>query len=65
VSAGRGNLFGHPAPEVLARLTDIGATVFRTDRDAATIVETDGRTVTFRGMTGRTLELRATKAQGQ
>jgi competence protein ComEC len=61
VSAGRGNLFGHPAPEVLARLADIGSTIFRTDRDAATIVETDGRVVTLRTMTGRTLELRATK----
>jgi competence protein ComEC len=42
VSAGRGNVFGHPAPEVLARLAAAGAEVFRTDQDGAVIVETDG-----------------------
>ena len=44
VSVGRGNLFGHPAPDVLARLTRAGAQVFRTDRDGAISVETDGAT---------------------
>jgi competence protein ComEC len=43
VSAGARNTFGHPAPEVVRRLADAGATLFRTDRHGALIVETDGR----------------------
>ena len=43
ISCGRGNRFGHPAPEVLRRLEAIGATVFRTDRDGQITIETDGR----------------------
>ena len=42
ISVGRGNLFGHPAPEVIDRLTRAGARIFRTDRDGAVSVETDG-----------------------
>src|SRR6185369_198848 len=45
VSCGRGNRFGHPAPEVIARLESIGAQVFRTDRDGEVTVETDGHAV--------------------
>jgi competence protein ComEC len=48
VSSGRGNAFGHPAPEVLRRLRDASARVFRTDRDGEVTVETDGRGVTVR-----------------
>jgi competence protein ComEC len=62
VSAGRGNLFGHPAADVMARLSDTGADVFRTDRDAAVIVETNGRSVALRTMMGRTLALRTNRA---
>jgi competence protein ComEC len=47
ISAGRGNTFGHPAPEVLRRLDDIGATVLRTDLDGQITFETDGRHVEF------------------
>ena len=54
VSAGRANLFGHPAPEIIARLEDVGAAVFRTDLDGAIVLETDGRAVWVRTMTGRT-----------
>jgi len=46
ISCGRGNRFGHPAPDVTQRLTAIGATVLRTDRDGQIIVQTDGREVT-------------------
>lgn len=53
VSAGAHNVFGHPAPEVVARLEAAGATVFRTDRDGAVTVETDGRVVSVTGVTGR------------
>jgi competence protein ComEC len=58
ISAGRGNLFGHPAPEVLARLQRIGAEIFRTDRDGAIILETDGRSVDVRTMRGQHWTLR-------
>jgi competence protein ComEC len=53
VSVGRGNLFGHPAADVIARLEDAGANVFRTDEDGAIVLETDGHTVTIHTMTGR------------
>lgn len=58
VSAGRANLFGHPAPEVLARYERLGAIVFRTDQDGAVTIETDGRTVDVRSMSGRHWVLR-------
>src|SRR2546430_10083919 len=32
ICVGRGNHYGHPAPEVLARLARHGVTVFRTDQ---------------------------------
>jgi len=54
VSAGRNNLFGHPAPDVIGRLRAAGAAIFRTDIDGAVIVETDGRSVLARSATGRT-----------
>jgi competence protein ComEC len=43
LSAGRGNTFGHPAAEVLRRLEDLGAAVYRTDRDGQIALEIDGR----------------------
>jgi competence protein ComEC len=45
VSAGRGNTFGHPAPDVLERLESIGADVYRTDLDGQVTVTTDGQQV--------------------
>jgi competence protein ComEC len=54
VSAGRGNVFGHPAPDVLARFERLGAKVFRTDQDGAIVIETDGAAVSVRTMSGRT-----------
>ena len=35
ISCGRNNRYGHPTPEVLARLAQAGATVHRTDRDGS------------------------------
>lgn len=43
ISCGRGNRFGHPAPEVVQRLRDIGATIYRTDLDGQITIETNGR----------------------
>jgi len=52
ISCGRGNSFGHPAPEVVERLIAAGATVYRTDRDGEITVETDGDHVFVRTFTG-------------
>jgi competence protein ComEC len=57
ISAGAGNMFGHPAPDVIARLTSSGIHTFRTDRHGAVIVESDGRVVRVRGMVGPRLEV--------
>jgi competence protein ComEC len=48
ISAGRGNTFGHPAPDVLRRLESIGATVLRTDLHGQITIETDGRKIEIR-----------------
>ena len=53
VSCGRGNTFGHPAPEVLARLAAVGATVLRTDADGQITLWSDGRQVRARTYRGR------------
>lgn len=59
VSVGRGNRFGHPAPVVLQRYVDVGAKLFRTDRDGAVTIDTDGRSVEVRTFDGRSLHLTA------
>lgn len=43
VSAGEGNRFGHPAPDVLERLSSTGSAVHRTDLAGAAVFESDGR----------------------
>ncbi len=45
VSAGRYNLFGHPAPAVVARYRAAGVALLRTDRDGAVMAATDGTRV--------------------
>ena len=52
ISCGRGNTFGHPAPEVLRRLESIGAAVYRTDLDGQITIDTDGRNVRVRTYVG-------------
>ncbi|HET6445925.1 MAG TPA: DNA internalization-related competence protein ComEC/Rec2 [candidate division Zixibacteria bacterium] len=42
VSAGEGNRYGHPHPELLERASGIGATVLRTDKLGTIEVVTDG-----------------------
>lgn len=39
VEVGRGNLYGHPAPEALARLAAADSKVFRTDRNGTVEIE--------------------------
>jgi competence protein ComEC len=57
ISAGRGNPFGHPVPDVLERYRNIGAAIYRTDKDGAVSIETDGNTVRVTTFTGRKLTL--------
>jgi competence protein ComEC len=38
ISVGRGNRYGHPAPEVMARLEAMGVRIHRTDRDGTLTV---------------------------
>jgi len=59
VSAGQGNLFGHPAPIVIGRLSQRDIDVFRTDRDGAIVIETDGRVARVASATGRVLTVTA------
>ncbi len=45
ISVGEHNNFGHPAPAIVKRWMTSGATVFRTDRDGATLLVSDGERV--------------------
>ena len=48
IGVGRANPYGHPVPSVLERLQEVGAEVFRTDRDGQIQVTTDGRDLRWR-----------------
>ena len=52
ISCGRGNAFGHPAPEVIERLTSVRAGIYRTDLDGQVTFDTDGRHVSVRTFVG-------------
>ncbi len=43
ISAGKGNRYGHPSPELLKRLKKSGTRILRTDESGAVTVDTDGR----------------------
>src|SRR6185295_12572070 len=43
ISDGFENSYGHPHPDVLARLEERGAHVLRTDRDGLVSIRSDGR----------------------
>lgn len=45
ISAGEGNPYGHPSPELLQRLENAGVRILRTDRDGAVHVLTDGKQI--------------------
>jgi competence protein ComEC len=63
VSAGRGNHFGHPVLEVLQRYEEVGAQIFRTDRDGAVTVSTDGKSLRVESFTGRVYSYEPQSAQ--
>jgi competence protein ComEC len=52
VSAGEGNTYGFPSPEVLERCRSAGAAVFRTDIDGAVEISADGRRLLVRKAAG-------------
>jgi competence protein ComEC len=51
ISAGRGNTFGHPTPEVIQRLESIGTQIYRTDRHGQITLESDCKSVFVRTFT--------------
>jgi competence protein ComEC len=52
ISAGRGNRFGHPTPDVIGRLESVGSRIYRTDRHGQITLTTDGRSVEVTTFTG-------------
>ena len=52
ISCGRGNSFGHPAPEVIERLKSVGAEIYRTDLDGEVTFDTDGKEFSVRTFVG-------------
>ncbi|MBS3873314.1 MAG: MBL fold metallo-hydrolase [Firmicutes bacterium] len=48
ISVGADNSFGHPSPAVLARLREVGADIYRTDRHGTIVLRTDGETFSIR-----------------
>jgi len=53
ISCGTGNDYGHPTPEALQRLGDVGARVFRTDLQGEVLAVSNGATVTLTPKKGR------------
>jgi competence protein ComEC len=48
ISSGAGNRYGHPSPQVVARLRAAGARVLRTDVHGGVIISTDGERLEIR-----------------
>ncbi|MFA9412213.1 MAG: ComEC/Rec2 family competence protein, partial [Deltaproteobacteria bacterium] len=48
ISSGAGNRYGHPSPQVVARLRAAGAQVLRTDVHGGVIISTDGERLDIR-----------------
>ena len=66
ISCGKDNSYGHPHQEVLDRLKDIGAAVYRTDESGTIVCRSDGTSVTFETENGKkpTATPRKGKADG-
>ena len=63
ISCGRDNADGHPHQEVLARLRDIGAAVYRTDESGTIVCRSNGERVAFETEKGK--KPTATPRKGQ
>lgn len=48
ISVGKDNTYGHPDEEVLGRLRNLGAQVYRTDEMGKIRCRTDGKRIAFR-----------------
>jgi competence protein ComEC len=48
IQVGADNLFGHPAPELLARLEEAAVAVLRTDRQGTIVISSDGQQLRVR-----------------
>jgi competence protein ComEC len=55
ISCGKGNIYGHPDDNLLSRLRDAGAIVYRTDTQGTITCVSDGKTVSFRTEKGEGL----------
>ncbi|MEX2548565.1 MAG: DNA internalization-related competence protein ComEC/Rec2 [Chloroflexota bacterium] len=53
VSAGWGNPYGHPSPATVARLTESGAKLYRTDLDGSVEISTNGTDLVANASGGR------------
>ena len=53
ISCGKDNSYGHPHQEVLDRLKDVGAAVYRTDECGTIVCHSDGINVTFETEKGK------------
>jgi beta-lactamase superfamily II metal-dependent hydrolase len=58
ISAGSGNPYGHPSPETVARLTEAGARLFRTDIDGSVDISTNGTDLVASATGGRPVPTR-------
>lgn len=47
ISVGKDNKYGHPHPETLAKLSEAGVQIFRTDLQGTIVAVSDGKTITF------------------
>jgi competence protein ComEC len=59
ISCGRGNRFGHPVPEVIERLAETGAVVYRMDTGGAITLTTDGEAIRVQDTVSGMREVRA------
>ncbi|MBF7084380.1 MBL fold metallo-hydrolase [Desulfallas sp. Bu1-1] len=58
ISVGTGNDYGHPHKETLAKLTNAGVHVYRTDRDGTVVFTSNGKNITVEKL-GSTIKPRA------